>query len=64
MAQMSLRWILDHDEVSVVIPGASSPQQVRENAAASALAPLPAELHEKLADFYRSEVRPHIRGGY
>ena len=64
MAQMSLRWILDHDEVSVVIPGASSPQQVGENAAASALAPLPAELHEKLADFYRSEVRPHIRGGY
>jgi aryl-alcohol dehydrogenase-like predicted oxidoreductase len=64
MAQMSLRWILDHDEVSVVIPGASSPQQVGENAAASALAPLPAELHEKLADFYRSEVRPYIRGGY
>jgi len=64
MAQMSLRWILDHDEVSVVIPGASSPQQVCENAAASALPPLPTELHDKLAEFYRSEVRPHIRGGY
>jgi aryl-alcohol dehydrogenase-like predicted oxidoreductase len=63
MAQMALRWILDHDAVSVVIPGAKSPRQAQENAAASDLAPLPAQLHEQLAEFYANEVRAHIRGG-
>lgn len=64
MAQMALRWILDHDAVSVIIPGASSPQQAATNAAVSKLDPLPDELHRKLADFYNREVRGHIRGPY
>ena len=64
MAQMALRWILDHPEVSVVIPGASSPAQVQGNVSASALAPLPAALHAALAQVYRDEVRDHIRGPY
>jgi aryl-alcohol dehydrogenase-like predicted oxidoreductase len=64
MAQMAMRWILDHEAVSVVIPGASSVAQARENAAVSALPPLPAALHEKLTDFYRAEVRSHVRGPY
>lgn len=64
MAGMSLRWILDHDAVTAVIPGASSPGQARQNAAASAMAPLSPELHSKLAAFYREKVRQHIRGPY
>jgi len=64
MAQMALRWILDHPEVSVVIPGASSPQQVQANVGAAALAPLRAELHAALAGVYRDHVRSHIRGPY
>jgi aryl-alcohol dehydrogenase-like predicted oxidoreductase len=64
MAQMALRWILDHPAVSVVIPGASSPAQVEGNVSASALPPLPAALHEALAQVYRDEVRDHIRGPY
>ena len=64
MAQMSMRWILDHDAVSVVIPGASSVAQARENAAASALPALSRSLHGELASFYREEVRAHIRGPY
>jgi aryl-alcohol dehydrogenase-like predicted oxidoreductase len=64
MAQMTLRWILDHDAVSVIIPGASSPGQVAENAAISSLEPLPAGLHEFLADFYRRKVHGLIRGAY
>lgn len=64
MADFALRWILDHEAVSVVIPGASSPQQARANVVASMLPQLELDLHEKLAEFYRAEVLPHIRGPY
>ena len=37
LAQFALRWILMHDAVSTVIPGARSPEQARGNAAAAAL---------------------------
>jgi aryl-alcohol dehydrogenase-like predicted oxidoreductase len=60
MAQMAMRWILDHPAVSTVITGASRPQQVLENARVSDLEPLPPALHERLAEFYRSEVEPAI----
>lgn len=64
MAQMALRWILDHDAVSVVIPGASSPEQARTNAEVSRLPALSKELHQMLSDFYEKEVHAHIRGPY
>src|SRR5262249_50134678 len=64
MAQMAIRWCLDHPAVSVVIPGAASPEQARANAAASSLPPLSDELHAYLAAFYEAEVRPYIRGPY
>jgi aryl-alcohol dehydrogenase-like predicted oxidoreductase len=64
MAQMAMRWILDHEAVSVIIPGASSLAQARENAAVSALPPLPGSLREELAKLYRDEVHGHIRGPY
>jgi aryl-alcohol dehydrogenase-like predicted oxidoreductase len=64
MAQMTLRWILDFAAVSVIIPGATSPAQARANALVSDLAPLPQELHRKLADYYKAEVHQHIRGAY
>ena len=40
LAQIALRWILMHPEVSCVIPGASSRAQMESNAAASSLPPL------------------------
>ena len=64
MAQFSQRWILDHPAVSTVITGASTANQVRDNAAVSALPPLSAEMHAKLAEFYRDSVHEHIRGVY
>jgi aryl-alcohol dehydrogenase-like predicted oxidoreductase len=64
LAGLSLRWILDHEAVSVIIPGASSAAQARSNAAVSALPPLPGELHEQLHVFYAEHVEPHIRGPY
>ena len=39
-AQAALRWIIQQPGVTTVIPGARNPEQVRQNAAAAALAPL------------------------
>ena len=64
MAQSSLRWILDHDAVTTVIPGASSDIQAEANAKASSLPPLPPDTHKTLRDFYHDKVRQHIRGPY
>lgn len=64
MAQMALRWCLDFDAVSVVIPGAKNPEQAQANAAASDLPPLSSQLHERLRTFYSQEVKEHIRGAY
>lgn len=60
MAQMAMRWILDHPAVTTVIAGATRPQQVVENARVSELDPLPADLHRKLAEFYRLKVEQEI----
>jgi len=64
MAQMALRWCLDYDAVTTVIPGAKSPEQARANAAAAALPPLGASLHDRLGKYYRTSVASHIRGPY
>ena len=64
MAQGAIRWVLDHDAVTVAIPGATRPGQAIDNAAASGMDPLPRESHEALAAFYRDEVQPHVRGQY
>jgi aryl-alcohol dehydrogenase-like predicted oxidoreductase len=64
MAQFAQRWILDHEEVSVIIPGASSAEQARANASISDLPPLSQPLHERLANYYQSKVHHFIRGPY
>jgi aryl-alcohol dehydrogenase-like predicted oxidoreductase len=64
LAQMALRWILDYDAVSVVIPGASRSSQVVDNVAISELPPLSAELHKRIEVFYREKVAAYIRGPY
>jgi len=64
MAQLALRWVLDFDAVSVVIPGARNPQQARDNAAASALPSLTTEVHDALKRTYNEHVADHIRGPY
>jgi aryl-alcohol dehydrogenase-like predicted oxidoreductase len=64
MAQMALRWVLDFDAVTTVIPGARNPSQVLSNTRSSELPPLSPELHGRLALYYDREVRQHIRGPY
>lgn len=56
MAQLALRWILDQDAVSTVIPGSTSPDHIRANAAVSEMGPLSHETHGAIHDIYESYV--------
>ena len=64
MAQFALRWILDHEAVSCVIPGASKVTQIISNAAASSLPPIKKQVHEELYHFYQDKIDQNIRGIY
>lgn len=64
MAQMAMRWILDHPAVTTIIPGASSAAQVIDNVQVSDLPSLPDALHRELGEFYQSQVASNIRGAY
>jgi aryl-alcohol dehydrogenase-like predicted oxidoreductase len=60
MAAFALKWILMHEAVSVVIPGAKTPEQARANAAASALPPLSAATMDAAKAIYDVKIRPHV----
>src|SRR3954454_144007 len=60
LAQLALRWILMHDAVSTVIPGARSPEQARANAAAADLAALPEATMARIASVYAERIAPHV----
>jgi aryl-alcohol dehydrogenase-like predicted oxidoreductase len=62
MAQACMRWLLDHPAVTVVIPGATKPEQVLDNVASAALPPLGAAVHASLRAFWQRRVQPHVRG--
>ncbi|MDB5250172.1 MAG: aldo/keto reductase [Segetibacter sp.] len=64
MAQWAIRWILDHPEVTTVIPGASKVSQVENNIAASDLPSLTEDVHNKLRSLYEEKIKPIIRGHY
>ncbi len=60
LAQLALRWILMFPEVTCAIPGAKTPAQASDNAAAAALPPLDAATMARVRDvydrFFRSQV--------
>jgi aryl-alcohol dehydrogenase-like predicted oxidoreductase len=60
MAQFALRWILDQEGVSVVIPGARNADQARGNASAAELAPLDPGVRARVAEVYDELVRPQV----
>jgi aryl-alcohol dehydrogenase-like predicted oxidoreductase len=64
MAQWAIRWILDHPQVTTVIPGASKVSQVESNIHASTLPPLPAQTFSDLRKLYDAEIYDKIRGVY
>lgn len=63
-AQWAIRWILDHKEVTTVIPGATKVSQVGSNVAASELPGLSPETHYKLRSLYNEKIKQSIRGHY
>ena len=64
MVAFALRWILDHKEVTTIIPGASSANQIKQNALVSSVPFLSSALMSELNDFYHSNIQQHIRGAY
>jgi aryl-alcohol dehydrogenase-like predicted oxidoreductase len=60
MGQLALRWILDFDPVSTVIPGAKTPEQARANAAASDVPPLPRPVLDAIAGLYGTRISPVV----
>lgn len=64
MTRAALRWALDHEAVSCVIPGFKTVHQVEDNLKASEVPSFTEEELRKLSDFYKSEVLSHIRGPY
>lgn len=57
LAQFALRWCLDVEGVSVVIPGARNAEQAVSNLAAAALGPLSAETHAAVKAVYDAKVK-------
>lgn len=64
MAQFALRFCLDFDAVTTVIPGATKVSQVESNASASDLDELGLAVHAELEKLYENEVAEKIRGPY
>jgi Predicted oxidoreductases (related to aryl-alcohol dehydrogenases) len=60
MAQFALRWILMHDAVTVVIPGARNAEQAKANAAASDLAALSVDVMAAAREVYDRLVAPYV----
>jgi aryl-alcohol dehydrogenase-like predicted oxidoreductase len=60
MAAFALRWVLDQPGVSVVIPGARTPEQARANAAAADLAPLSPSTLEAVRAVYDELIAPLV----
>lgn len=60
LAQFALRWILDFDAVTTVIPGGRRVSQVDDNVRASDLPRLSEQVRASVAELYTSDVRPHV----
>lgn len=64
MTRAALKWILEQDAISSVIPGFKTVKQVQDNLKALDAKDFTAEELDKLANFYQQEVHPAIRGPY
>ena len=60
LAQLALRWILDFEGVTTVIPGAKTPEQAKANAAAAAAPALSDAARQTIADLYANEIAPQV----
>ncbi|MGL4373059.1 MAG: aldo/keto reductase [Turicibacter sp.] len=60
LALSALKYILMYDEVSTVIPGASSPKQIEDNAKASSLPPFTQDEMDFVKELYEAEIKPSV----
>ena len=60
LAQFALRWVIDQPGVSAVIPGARNGEQVAQNVASAAVAPLREEQLQGVVEVYDTLVRRHV----
>jgi aryl-alcohol dehydrogenase-like predicted oxidoreductase len=59
-AQAALRWVVQQPGVSTVIPGARTPEQARQNAAAAVLPPLSQRALGQIEDLYDKYFRAEV----
>ena len=64
LAQVALRWILMFDAVSCAIPGAKTPIQTRDNAAAAALPPLREQDMAAVRALYDEKIRGLVHASW
>jgi aryl-alcohol dehydrogenase-like predicted oxidoreductase len=60
LAQFALRWVIDQEGVSTVIPGARNAEQVEQNVSAAALEPLRQDQIDGVRDVYDRLIREHV----
>jgi aryl-alcohol dehydrogenase-like predicted oxidoreductase len=64
MSQAALRWTLMFEAVSCAIPGAKTPQQARDNAAAADLPPLSPATMAAVKALYDERIRPLVHASW
>lgn len=64
MTRAALRWILDHEEITTVIPGFKTVKQVEDNLQATEVPHFSEAELKKITDFYHHDIHPNIRGVY
>ena len=64
MSQLALRWTLMFEAVSCAIPGARTPQQARDNAAAADLPPLAPATMAAVRAVYDEKLRPLVHASW
>jgi aryl-alcohol dehydrogenase-like predicted oxidoreductase len=57
---LALKWILMHEAVSCIIPGASQAEHIERNVAASAAEDLNAEIMQQIKRLYESKIKPDV----
>jgi aryl-alcohol dehydrogenase-like predicted oxidoreductase len=64
LAQLALRWILMFEAVACAIPGAKTPRQARDNAAAADLPPLPPATMAAVKAVYDERLRSLVHASW
>ncbi|MEX0844228.1 MAG: aldo/keto reductase [Balneolaceae bacterium] len=60
LVHLALRWVLMRDEVSVVIPGASSVEHVKSNLAAAEMSDIPENIMKEIDRVYEADIKPLV----